>query len=222
MESFIPAQHKILEMADVLHWWSYKDACFWFTGSEKQRVKFLEKNLPKLVEGGELKLVKRGNKHFYSSWSQPAHLRHGLICSKSFLRIYAADKSGEAIGENAFRQQKFGVVPEWAIVYPNNTMLLFEYCTADNAGRNGLVVKKVNFYKKYLNRIEAHFHTKAIVVLVLDTIDALKHATNNIGASFAYFVDLKTFAKVKIGDHLKAPIYIWGGDGKKYPLKNDA
>lgn len=221
MENLIPARHKIMEMADILHWWSYKDACFWFTGSEEKRVKFLEENLPKLVESGDLKLVRRGNKHFYSSWSQPAHLVHGLICSMAYLRIHAANPSGEAVGENTFRQQKFGVVPEWAIIYPNGTMLLFEYCTADNVGRNGLVVKKVNFYRKYLRDIEEHFGSSAVVLFVLDTNDALRHALRSAGASFAYFVDLKTFAKVEAGNHLTAPIYFWGGDGKRYPLKKD-
>lgn len=223
MQNLISPKRKILEMANVLHWFSYKDACFWFTGSEEERVKFLEDNLPEMVAEGLLKLVKRkSNKNYYTSWAQPAHLRHGLICSKSFLRIYAANPTGEAIGENEFRAQKFGVVPEWGIVYPNGTMILYEFCTADNAGRNGLVVKKTNFYRKYLDRIETHFDSKAIVVLLLDTKDALKHATASLGAHFAYYVDLQTFAKVKTGDHLTAPIYIWGGDGNKYPLKTDA
>jgi hypothetical protein len=33
-----------------------------------------------------------------------------------------------------------------------------------------------------------------------------------------YFVDLDSFMNVEEGEQLAAPIYVWGGDGNKYPL----
>jgi hypothetical protein len=37
-----------------------------------------------------------------------------------------------------------------------------------------------------------------------------------------FFTDFETFKSVPIGEQLSAPIYIWGEDGKTYPLTQNA
>lgn len=53
-------------------------------------------------------------------------------------------------------------------------------------------------------------------------IDALKEEIHelNVSDDSCYFVDFNTFKSVPIGQQLSAPIYLWGGDGQPYPLRN--
>jgi hypothetical protein len=171
-------------------------------------------------KAGLLKRVKLGKRYYFSSWSQPSHLKHGIICTRALLRFWAAKKRCRFVSENEYRQEKFGVVAEWGILYPTGKMLHFEYCTADYVGRNGLVKKKMNLYAKHLPSIEKHFGAQGVVLAVLDTKKALDYAMENLHTSFAYFVELKRFMSVPASRQLSSPIYIWAEDGKEYPLSH--
>jgi hypothetical protein len=83
------------------------------------------------------------------------------------------------------------------------------------------VTRKVKLYAEHLPALEKHFKTQAVVLFVLDSKDALARATQELKAPFAYFVDLQTFLRVRLGRQLTAPVYIWGYDGKEYPIKDD-
>lgn len=206
--------------AGVLHWFTRVHLMLWFTGQRRKRVKWIEYNLPRMVAKRLLRESRHKGRKVYTAWSNPMHVEHGVVCSEALIRFVQANSNCTLISENACRTEKFGVVFEWAALYPNRTMLLFEYCTEDNAGRSGLVTRKVNLYRRHLDAIEAHFSAQALVLFVLDGKDALAHATENQGASFAYFVDLETFMSMKMGKQLTAPIYIWGADGRRYPIKD--
>lgn len=166
---------------------------------------------------GLLKRTKLGKRFYYTSWSQPMHLMHGIVCTRALLRFWGADRDCELIGENEFRKHKFGVVPEWGILYPNGSLLLCEYCTADNVGRNGLVPKKVNFYIRFTKSIQSHFNARVVVVFILESRDAMKTATQCEATSFIYFVERDKFFSVNPNDQITAPVY-WL-DGKEYPLR---
>jgi len=81
--------------------------------------------------------------------------------------------------------------------------------------------KKADQYRSGIRSIEDYFEAKALVLFVLDVPQhSVKRTAQKLcsnGEQF-YFVDLQTFMGVEIGKQLSAPIYIWGGDGEKYPL----
>ena len=113
------------------------------------------------------------------------------------------------------------MVQVWAFILPLGTILLFEYSTADNFRRRRLMKNKVRKYKQTINKFESYFEAKAIVLFVFD---APKHEVKRFveeqrnGKELFYFTDLDSFMNIE-GNVLTAPIYYWGGDGKKYPLE---
>ena len=121
--------------------------------------------------------------------------------------------TGEIIPERYFRG--FGIVPEWGIKY-SESLLLFEFCTRDNASRSGLVNQKVAMYQKNLPNIEERFGGQGTVLFVLDIPREKIKPTGE----FCFFTDYETFKTVPYSQQLTASIYIWGGDGKTYPLRN--
>ena len=128
----------------------------------------------------------------------------------------------EFVSERFFRRQGFKAVPEWAILFLLTAILLFEFSTADNCRRTRLMKKKVATYKTSLSTFEDYFDTRAIVLFVLElprhSIPAFV-AQHGSGIEAFYFTDLASFMNVEMGKQLSAPIYIWGGDGKKHPLR---
>jgi hypothetical protein len=167
---------------------------------------------------------------------------HGLACTEALVRFFRSRSGGEIIPERYF--YKLGAVPEWGIKYPNKTMLLFEFCTESNFDFSNMMKGKINAYKMHLEKIEVKFDSKGIVLFVIDVprerverfVGSLKRDDGSVadgdpsalyeGDRFPldpfFFTDYETFLKVPFGDQMKASIYIWGTDGKKYPLrKND-
>jgi len=128
----------------------------------------------------------------------------------------------EFVPERFFRRQGFKAVPEWAILFLMTAILLFEFSTADNCRRNRLMKKKIEMYKANLYAFEDYFNTRVIVLFVLDiprhSIPAFVSQQGS-GIEAFYFTDLASFMNVEMGKQLSAPIYTWGGDGKKHPLR---
>lgn len=214
------AQDEILAMGSVFHWFEKRHVVLWMTGQERKRHKVTEYSLPRLVKKKLLKEVRWGRKKIYTAWAGRMHIEHGLVCSEALIRIIISKSDCTVISENEFRAQTFGVVAEWGIKYPNGKLLLFEYCTKDNVGRKGLVIRKANMYQASLPQIEEHFGAKAIVLFVLDTKETLAYVSDRRRHPFFYYVDLETFLRVPMGKQLSTPIYIWAGDGQKYALIN--
>jgi hypothetical protein len=195
----------------------------WFTGRWK-RWKRTEYNLPRLVEEGALSTAKYGRRIVYTlpgkRTNNTQDIEHGIICTESLLR-FRLSQPGEIISERFFRSLSFEAVPEWGVIYPSGNMLLFEYSTSDNCRRSRVMRKKADQYRSGVRSIEDYFEASPLVLFVLDvpqhSVKGMAQKLSDNGNQF-YFVDLKTFMGVEIGKQLTAPIYIWGGDGEKYPL----
>ena len=223
MKKLTFTQKEMMKLAEVFLWAEAMDYTVGLVGEEK-RLKKTEYNLPRLVEKGALLAVRHGKKLVYTIPNKrtkySADIDHGLICTKSLLKVLSTSQ-GEVVSERFFRKMKFGVVPEWAIIFPLRTILLFEYSTADNFRRQRLMKSKVRKYKQAYERFESYFEVKAIVLFVFD---APKHEVKRFveeqrnGKELFYFTDLDSFMTVE-GNVLSEPIYFWGGDGKRYPLK---
>ena len=130
-------------------------------------------------------------------------------------------------------------LPEAGIRYSEerNTMLLFEYSTKHNFFITGNMTGKLTAYKKNLWRIAKKFSAKPIVVFTIDipkeTLERFVLRVSQAGSvadapsegghplTPFFFVDYDSFLKVPIGEQLTAPIYFWGVDGKKYPLRKN-
>jgi hypothetical protein len=121
--------------------------------------------------------------------------------------------------EKYFRAVKLGTsgVPEWGIVYPEGSVLLYEHCTEDNFYRPGHVNRKVNRYQAKLNDFEEHFKCRGIFLFVLDiprkVVENFVRTLMPTQNAF-FFTDYETFLTVPLGKQLTAPIYIWGQDGR--------
>lgn len=220
MNHLTPTQQEYLKVAEYFLWAEARDFTYWFTGMWK-RWKRTEYNLPRMVEKGALTAVRHGNKLVYSAGkkraSYLADIEHGLICTKSLLR-FKASKEGEFISESFFRTINLGSVPEWGVIY-DNTLLLFEYGTADNFRRTRLMKKKLTQYKKALPRFDAYFEKKTVILFVFDAERyRVEYFCNRYGSNERfYFCDLASFRNVTTGKQLIAPIYFWI-DGKRYSL----
>lgn len=213
--------YQFKEISQVFHWAERRHYIWWFTSKENGRHKMTEYNLPLLVKKGILKEYGWGKRKVYAAWGNPQHIEHGLACTECLLRFITCDPVCTLIGERHFRG--CGSIPEWGIKYPKGTLLLFEFCTFDNATRSGLISRKVNAYRRYLTEIESKFDSKAIVLFV---IDLPKESVSQMvacyleNAPFFYFVDYESFKNVPTGKQLVAPIYLWE-DGNTYPLRHN-
>ena len=82
---------------------------------------------------------------------------------------------------------------------------------------------KITRYEKSVLEFERAFKAEAVVLFVLDiskeTFRLFLNRYIPMDGKF-YFTDYETFKKVPLGSQLKAPIYIWGLDGKVYPLRD--
>lgn len=161
---------------------------------------------------------RKGNVDEFSGLSKVVH---GLACTEGMVRFWRSDMNGVVVPERFF----FGIgsVPEWGIIYPEGTILLYEYCTKSNFYWTGNMAKKLAAYKKNLEKIEQKFTAKAIVVFVLDIPQGVVERWVGSGKSLmdkCFFTDYETFKKVPIGGQLTAPIYLWR-DGKQYALRQN-
>jgi hypothetical protein len=227
MKRLTLTQQKYLEVALLFLWAEAADFTAWFTG-EWKRWKRTEYNLPRMVDKGALKGVRHGKRLAYTVPGKrgryAADVGHGLISTKALLR-FKLSGDGEFVSERTFREIGAKSVPEWALIRPSRTMLLFEYSTADNFRRGQLMRKKLAAYRKHLAGIEASFGANGLVLFIFDApgqrVKAFAQQQSQNLEPF-YFVDLEAFMAVEIGRQLTAPIYFWGGDGQSYPLTSDA
>lgn len=202
--------------SQVFHWAKREHYTAWFWG-ELRRDKRTEVMLPRLVKEGKLIEMAYSKRFVYSCPRRcrgvVPNIEHGLGCTEGLVRFWRSDMTGEIIPERYFRG--FGIVPEWGIKF-SESLLLFEFCTRDNASRSGLVNRKVRMYQEYLPRIEERFGGQGVVLFVLDIPREKIKPTGE----FCFFVDYETFKSVPLGHQLTNSIYIWGGDGETYPLSH--
>ena len=215
------SQKRYLEVAQNFHWAGREHYQLWFTGSLK-RHKRTEVMLPRLVEKKKLKAYRFGNRLVYTVPRRDKtnnyflKIEHGLACTEGLVRIWRSNMEGKVISENEFRGK--GVIPEWGITYPSETILLFEFCTNDNFARSSLVKNKM---LRYENDLPAPFNLSPIVLFVIDVSrDRVKRfIEKNLTGERFFFTDYETFLRVPFGKQLQTPIYFWGEDGRECPLK---
>ena len=234
-----------IEASQVFHWATKRHFQLWFTGQESKRHRRTESVLRRLSKRGKLRNMLYGKKMIYSA---PKNVKgkvvdefyglskvvHGLACTEGLVRFYRSRMDGVVVAERFF--YGCGSVPEWGIIYPEGTMLLFEFSTKSNFMFSGKMKGKLQAYEKNLEKIESKFNAKAMVVFVLDIPKAMverfvlgeRHAGSVADAPLeggyplapVFFTDYQTFKKVPIGEQLMAPIYFWN-DGKQYPLRKN-
>ena len=216
-------QQEYLKVAEYFLWATQKDFTAWFTG-EWKRWERTEHNLPLLVKSKHLKAVRYGRKLVYTlptnRKTYKADIPHGLVSTKALLR-FKLSKDGKFISERFLREVGFKKVPEWAVIW-EDIILCFEYGTADNFRRTRLMKKKINQYRTSLERIGDFFNTQPIVLFVFDAPRyKVKYFADRYGRHYSfYFIDLDSFRAARRGEQLSIP-YIWGGDGKNYPLTEE-
>jgi len=202
-----------LTAAQLFHWATADHFKIWFTGST-QRHRRTEVMLPRLVRQGKLRVVRYGRRLVYSvprrtRGKRLPSIEHGLGCTEGLVRFFRAKPDGLIIPERFFRG--FGVVPEWGILYPDGTLLLYEFSIGDNFYRSGLLKNKLIRYRRNLGRIEDRFGGRGLVLFVVDipqvVLERFLAAIVPTGEPF-YFTDYQRFRQVPIGDQLKAPIYL--------------
>lgn len=217
---------KILKAAEALLWFDQKDMAEFLTG-RRRRVKFVEYQLPRLVEREKLKAERYERRLVYTKRSGHTDLiPHGLTCTRILLKLLKA-RAGEVVPESFFKRatESFGLVPDGGLLYPSG-LLLFEYCTADNFGRTYLMKRKLGAYRENIHRIESLFDKEAIILFILEAkrfevIHFAEKRGEKTDNQF-FFVDLASFLDVSDGDHLSSPIYIWAPDGGSYQLTDDS
>jgi hypothetical protein len=211
-------RRKFLEVAQTLHHFTRRQAVIFFKGEDRRdkRVEFL---LPHFERKGRLNAFWReGRKVYVVPRKGRLNVDHGLACTECLTRIWRARPIGEIYPEKEFKT--YPMVPEWAIRYPNGKMLLFEFSTADNSNRTPLMKNKVSRYLENLHQIENDYQAEAIVLFVMDIpkITVERFVDEIIPADKLFFIDYRTFLTVHPNEVLTAPVYIWGGDGKRHPL----
>lgn len=220
MNTLTPTQQEYLKVAELFLWAEQRDFTYWFTG-EWKRWKRTEYHLPRLVEKGALTAVYHGKQLVYSVGKKRANntadIEHGIISTRCLQRFKVA-KDGQFIPERFFRTINLESVPEWGAIY-DNTLLVFEYCTADNFRRRRLMKKKVETYKRVLPKFRDYFEKEPIVLFLFDAEPyRVKYFVERYGRHERfYFCDLTSFNSASLGEHLTAPIYFWM-DGERYPL----
>jgi hypothetical protein len=225
----IISKDRYLKAAQDFHWATKEHFNLWFTGSRK-RHRRTETMLPRLVDKGKLTTFRYGKRLVYAvprlnkkRITGPEHYRkveHGLGCTEGLVRIWRSRMEGEIYPERYF----YGLqsIPEWAIHYPTNKLLLFEFCTKDNTLRKHVIKGKLTRYRKNLPYIEEKFaEASAIVLFVMavsrNLVERFVSEVMPAGNPF-FFTDYQTFLEIQIGEQLSVPIYIWGEDGISYPL----
>lgn len=209
-----------LKTSQLFYWATVEHYTMWFTGENKRHGRS-EVMLKRLSDKGKLKAYqpkKFGRIYYACLRVKNTDVDHGLGCTEGLVRFWRSDMTGTIISSRFFRG--LGSVPEWGIKYANGSLLLYEFCTADNFRR--VLKTKIIKYQSNLSQIEERFSGKAVVVFVCDVsaerIQSLLSRMDSNGQLF--FVDYTTFKQVEIGHQLSSPIYFWE-DGKTYPLRHD-
>lgn len=208
-----------LKAGQLFHWATIIHYILWFTGLVR-RHKRTEAMLPRLVGEGRLRAVRYGKKLVYAvpriSKGQ-YHIEHGLACTEGLVRLWRADMNGVVVPERYFRG--LGSVPEWGIMY-DSSILLYEYCSADQFSRGTKVQSKIYAYDQNLHNINRKFGKKGFVVFVIEAPrENVEKWIARVQPSGPYlFTDYEAFTQVPIGQQLTAQIYFWE-DGKVHPLR---
>ena len=243
-------KREYLRVAQSFHW-AYADHYkLVFTG-RNERHKRTEVMLPRLVRLNKLRALRYGKKLVYSAPRRTKgkpkdhffgnekarkiyendmlieffQVDHGLACTEGLVRFWLSDNEGVIFPEKEFKRINRGQlgVPEWGILFPTGTMLLYEHCTQDNFYRPNNVKRKIERYEYTLFDYEEYFGCKAIIVFVLDVpYEVLNRFVDEIAPTHDafWFTDYKSFLKVPLGEQLYSPIYIWGVDSKWHPLRS--
>ncbi len=228
-----PSENDFLEVMKVSVWWTMRHLQMLFTGQAHRRHRRTETLLRRLAKKGKLRAVRYGRKLIYSvprrskgtkedEFAGFSKVAHGLAVTECLVRFYLSNPDGTMVAERYFF--KLGAVPEWGIIYPHGTMLLFEFSTRDNFLFTGKMIGKLAAYRRHLEGFERAFNSQPAVVFVIDIKREvlqrfIESRLRDAGPYF--FTDYETFLKVPIGKALYEPIYIWSYDGKPYPLSKD-
>jgi hypothetical protein len=211
-------QDLYLKVAQAFNNWAKAEHyVLWFTGSLERHHR-TETILPRLIKKGKLKCtpyhkilvynVPRLTKGLYEEFQ----IEHGLGCTEGMVRFWLSNKNVTIVPERKFKFN--GIRPEWGMIFPNNKLLLYEFCTRNNATRSDVVKSKITRYQKVLDE-------KYIVLFVIDLprekIQTFIDRSHPLGPFL--FTDFTTFKSVPIGQQLSSPIYLWGEDGKTYPVE---
>lgn len=221
-------QKDYLKAAQLFHWAKKEHYQMWFTGN-LNRHRRTEVMLPRLVQKKKLVAVRYGRSFVYTV---PRRVRykgeyrkvdHGLAVTEGLVRFCRSRMNVCVIEERYF--YGLGAVAEFGLLYPNDKMLLYEYCSRDNFERTSRMIGKVVAYERNLEMILAKFNSKTgIVVFVIDISPGrILSFLKRLGRPEMpfYFVDYQAFKNVPTGEQLTAPIYIWGKDCERYPLSHD-
>jgi hypothetical protein len=213
----------------------------YFKNSRGERIKALEKYLPKLELAGDIEATWFHGEKVYSiarkNRGARVSLDHEIPCAEILIRLWRCRmEESEIIPERAFRGLR--IVPEGAIRYGSDrgSMLLYEFSTRKNFSRWGVVKGKLTRYRKHLATIEAKAKRDITVLFVfavsrrevkesIATYAALLSEPLVSGFSGKerfpfWFTDYQTFCRVPLGRALTAPIYFWH-DGKEWPLSHE-
>ena len=203
-------QKRIRELIGVGHWWSRRQLTIMWIGYDKDRHKLMHENLLSLYKKKAIKRRWFKGYLIYSTSGSNRQVEHGTVCAEVIMRIFMANPEAEIIGEGVFRQYRLGNVPEAGFKYPNGDLLLFEYCTRDNAKRSGLVSRKVKAYQKTITNMEKTFDGRGVVIFIIDLpIFEVKQMAGRYlkDTNFIYFADAKSFFDLPLGKALTAEIY---------------
>lgn len=206
-------QRDFLKVAQVFNWATKKHFVVWFTGENRERHFRIETLLKRLSDNGRLRVANYGKKLVYITPRRKNldnyQILHGLGVTEGLVRLVVSDRSATIIPERKFKAK---ARPEFGLVY-KDSMLMYEFCTRDNAKRLDVLRRKVNAYNSYLKE-------KQMVLFVMQlTRDEVKSVINRLKPAGPFmFTDLTTFMEVPYGEQLTAKIYLWE-DGNEYQLR---
>lgn len=226
---------KYLDASQVFHWGTKDHYNLWLYGST-DRNRRTEVVLCRLAKNWKNKATR--NRSLFSAQygkrlvyacprrvRNPSHILkvdHGLGCTECMVRLWRSNMNSIVIGERSFYKCKN--VPDMGIWYPNGKMILVEYQSECSLEQRNNTKNKLPSYRRNLWMIDERFSVSSIILFVIDIsrekVQKLVWDTMPTGLP-AFFTDYETFKSVPIGQQLSAPIYIWGEDGKSYPLTDN-
>ena len=222
-------KERYLELSQVFHWATKQHYILMLT-KKNARHRRTETMLPRLVSKGKLTATYYGKKLVYCALRKnkkriTGHkyyptIEHGLACTEALVRFSLSDPDCYLIAERRLRGHN--IVPEWAILYPNKKLVLFEFCTNDNFKRRAVFKSKLTRYQNNLDDLVIKFGESGLVLFVIDAPreEIEQFVKENKPGEMFMFCDYQTFLSVPYGQQLTAPIYIWGGDSNSYPLRD--
>jgi hypothetical protein len=152
-------------------------------------------------------------------------IEHGRAVTKEIIRFWRSSmRDSQMINKRDFKGS--GVVADWAFRFISSEHLLIgEHITKNYFYRTSALKLKIRKYSQSFETLKERFKAQAIsVLLVVDvpekTLTLFIGRLKNIDAEF-FFTTYDALLSVEIGKQFSSPIYIWGRDGKRYPLGKD-